>query len=1446
MKNNCNVSMRQWVQTSILISFIFAAICVQAQTDLEIFSERMFEYVLEGADGAGADDYLATMQTNGSWSGIEYSVEVNSAARDFPAIPHVENLRTMAEAYSLPSHPSYQDADMLNGIILGLEYWYQLNLVSDNWWWNTIGKPQRLGPIGILLKEVLPSNLLQEIEGDLLSRYPSGMEANVGANRYWYADVAVMGAVLSGDESILWVCRDYYTSELKINELKDGVTAAGGIKPDYGWWQHGNSLLIGAYGFSAVQSVGIKAKLFNGLSYAFDQEDLDVLADYIHYGTQWFVRRDKMDVSSKDRAHTRPDGTLISQDSINALGALSVADPSNASLYDNLLDHIAGNNDASCVGNRHFWYGDFQSHRRAGYMIGLKVLSNRTKNGSPTNTENLKGEFLNYGTCLIYKDGDEYTNIFPTWDYARIPGGTSRHDLNPGTGGGEGSKAFVGGVSDGTYGAAVLDLDHREVTGKKAWFFFDEAFVALGAGITSSSSDEINTTLNQCHIDGDTYVETGSGMGSLTGTGVYSLTDPAWVHHDGVGYLFPTGGDVGLRLEQRIGDWYDINNLHSGMETNDVFTLYLNHGVAPSSESYYYVIMPDATRAEVQAFAAAGEVSVAANSTAVQAVYHRGLSRGQAIFHEPGSVTLRSGCTVTVDAPCALMINESDPQNVLISASNPKNTALEVNVDTVMDGVSTTTVFRFSGDAYVGSTLTQAVGDETTDTIPMIQTTSLVGAVPDEPYSKTLSLIMGEAPYTWSIVDGTLPSGMTLGAADGVISGAPLSSGDYEFTVQVEDSDGDTDLQLISLFVETPPNGNQVLNGSFEDGGTSPLFWNLGSTAVGSTNDASHGSSSLLINQTSTPTTQSVATEIGREYELSVWVNAAGHIADNVVFDTNDRYDSTCQFTINSKNMANGWTKFSGSFTATNTAVNLRIFATSSSYEGEVYFDNVVLVTAPEAPVITSTPELLAVESVEYTYTLTATDANDDPLTYTAPILPSWLTFTNQVLSGTPGSSDLGIHNVTLSVSDGTFSTNQVFTITASNPGFDIVPNVSGQDQATAETNMINAGFVVGSVTTGYTRFAMSGNVVATDPAAGQSVPVGSSVDLEIMEAEAAASTMYWASNGGSSDWAADANWSNSEAPMRETQNFKVQFKNDSQECILTNSATVSTLVMGDGGTTHSYLRLKPGADLYAGLKPNGAGSNWTAIGYSQASTLTVETNAVFATHRDLLLARTGGDSFLIIDGGTVDIMTVIAIGSSDQLSSGFVTIDGGGVLTASGLIMNSTNSVIDVRNGTIILDGNDTTAVNGWVSQGILGGYGGAGTLNVDYDQTHSGKTTITATSPTGGYDVWAVTKGYIEGPLGDDNDDGFNNLSEYAVSEKPVLTKAADAFTYVYKQRNDDPNLSVELQTCTDLVAGSWTNTGYTIHGTNITGETYDEVTNSIPIDGSQSYVRLKVTNP
>lgn len=55
-------------------------------------------------------------------------------------------------------------------------------------------------------------------------------------------------------------------------------------------------------------------------------------------------------------------------------------------------------------------------------------------------------------------------------------------------------------------------------------------------------------------------------------------------------------------------------------------------------------------------------------------------------------------------------------------------------------------------------------------------------------YSQALSSSGGTAPYTYSVISGTLPAGITL--STGTLSGTPTTAGTYTFTIQSADSAG--------------------------------------------------------------------------------------------------------------------------------------------------------------------------------------------------------------------------------------------------------------------------------------------------------------------------------------------------------------------------------------------------------------------------------------------------------------------------------------------------------------------------------------------------------------------------------------------------------------------------------------------------------------------------------
>jgi len=84
---------------------------------------------------------------------------------------------------------------------------------------------------------------------------------------------------------------------------------------------------------------------------------------------------------------------------------------------------------------------------------------------------------------------------------------------------------------------------------------------------------------------------------------------------------------------------------------------------------------------------------------------------------------------------------------------------------------------------------------------PTITTTSLPGGSVGALYHQMILVTSGTAPYVFSISAGALPSGLSLNAASGEISGTPLIAGGASFTVLVTDALAQTDDQGFSLTI---------------------------------------------------------------------------------------------------------------------------------------------------------------------------------------------------------------------------------------------------------------------------------------------------------------------------------------------------------------------------------------------------------------------------------------------------------------------------------------------------------------------------------------------------------------------------------------------------------------------------------------------------------------------
>ncbi len=83
----------------------------------------------------------------------------------------------------------------------------------------------------------------------------------------------------------------------------------------------------------------------------------------------------------------------------------------------------------------------------------------------------------------------------------------------------------------------------------------------------------------------------------------------------------------------------------------------------------------------------------------------------------------------------------------------------------------------------------------------ILGTTSLAAGQDGTAYAASLNASGGTPAYTWSIVSGKLPVGLSLGATTGQILGTPRTSGTSNFTVAVSDNGSPAQVQTATLSI---------------------------------------------------------------------------------------------------------------------------------------------------------------------------------------------------------------------------------------------------------------------------------------------------------------------------------------------------------------------------------------------------------------------------------------------------------------------------------------------------------------------------------------------------------------------------------------------------------------------------------------------------------------------
>ena len=182
---------------------------------------------------------------------------------------------------------------------------------------------------------------------------------------------------------------------------------------------------------------------------------------------------------------------------------------------------------------------------------------------------------------------------------------------------------------------------------------------------------------------------------------------------------------------------------------------------------------------------------------------------------------------------------------------------LDLNQAGQISGTSTT-----AGEYSFTAGVTDSAGQNTSRPLTLtvspasvsVSTSSLPNGRVGEPYTQGLSATGGVSPYTWNLIGGSLPPGLSLNSA-GQISGTPTTAGGFNFTVRAADASGGEGARQLgitigasALSLSTPALAPAVVGAAYSQalsatGGTPPYAWSLvgGSLPAGLSLNATTG-----------------------------------------------------------------------------------------------------------------------------------------------------------------------------------------------------------------------------------------------------------------------------------------------------------------------------------------------------------------------------------------------------------------------------------------------------------------------------------------------------------------------------------------------------------------------------------------------------------------------------
>jgi chondroitin AC lyase len=657
----------------ILMLFCFAIHTTYGQDEFQIIETRITDYLKSDINIEQLKQDIknngATIKEDGYWATIDYS---STAETNWAPLIHLNRVKQFALMLSLNQQDFLAEDRLKEQTVTALRYWLNKDPKSSNWFQNEIASPTALGEILVLLKEtnLLPKTLRDSL---LICMKRGNVERAVGANKLDIAIHMIYKACMSKDKTLMNYAVDQAFLPISFTDRE-------GLQNDYSYRQHGAQLQIASYGQVFLLGEYKVASWLSGTSFAISSEKLKIIDKYLIGTYLKTIRGRYTDFNTEGRGISRNDildkSNITQAAGVKSLLNLAIrVNPKNTAILNEADQRILQTQAPSFhIKPEHtfFYKSDYTLHNRPKYSFNVRAVSKRTVRTEMGNRENLLGKFLPDGSTNIQRTGAEYYNIMPIWEWDKIPGITARdyaEDQKITIEWGEaGVNSFIGGVSDGVYGASVYQLDYNEVTAKKAWFFFDDEVVCLGTDINSYAKEPITTAINQAWLKGPVKAFVNHKL--ITVNKGLSANLVSWVWHDSIGYYFPNKDQIVLSAETQKGSWAKINaNRSDKLIEGDVFKLWFNHGIDPNKQTYAYIVKPGVSENDMIS-SKSNANKIISNTPQLQAVENTDLDMVQVVFYEAGELK-GENFFVRTDEPCVLLIKNITSKSPILYLADP-------------------------------------------------------------------------------------------------------------------------------------------------------------------------------------------------------------------------------------------------------------------------------------------------------------------------------------------------------------------------------------------------------------------------------------------------------------------------------------------------------------------------------------------------------------------------------------------------------------------------------------------------------------------------------------------------------------------------------------------------------------------------------------------------------